>query len=83
MIEIAWAASRTRNCFSSHFSYLQTTNKKKNKMKSQETSAQKILVAVRHMLSKEENFIDIYLKRREELKRTEGQIKLLESDMAD
>ena len=83
LIEIAWAASRTRNCFFSHFSYLQTTVKKKNKMKIQVAIARKILVAVWHMLSKEEDFIDIYLKRQEELKRTEGQIKLLESYMAD
>ena len=83
LIEIAWAASRTRNCFFSHFSYLQTTVKKKNKMKIQVAIARKILVALWHMLSKEEDFIDIYLKRQEELKRTEGQIKLLESYMAD
>ena len=83
LIEIAWAASRTRNCFFSHFSYLQTTVKKKNKMKIQVAIARKILVAVWHMLSTEEDFIDIYLKRQEELKRTEGQIKLLESYMAD
>lgn len=83
LIEIAWAASRTRNCFFSHFSYFQTTVKKKNKMNIQVAIARKILVAVWHMLSKEEDFIDIYLKRQEELKRTEGQIKLLESYMAD
>lgn len=52
-------------------------------MKIQVAIARKILVALWHMLSKEEDFIDIYLKRQEELKRTEGQIKLLESYMAD
>ena len=52
-------------------------------MKIQVAIARKILVAVWHMLSKEEDFIDIYLKRQEELKRTEEQIKLLESYMAD
>ena len=52
-------------------------------MKIQVAIARKILVAVWHMLSKEEDFIDIYLKRQEKLKRTEEQIKLLESYMAD
>ncbi|SCQ23540.1 hypothetical protein TFUB22_01684 [Tannerella forsythia] len=36
-------------------------------MKIQVAIARKILVAVWHMLSKEEDFIDIYLKRQEEL----------------
>ena len=65
LIEIAWAASRTRNCFFSNFSYIQTTVKKKSKMKIQVAIARKILVAVWHMLSKEEDFIDVYLKRLE------------------
>lgn len=66
LIEIAWAASRTRNCFFSNFSYIQTTVKKKSKMKIQVAIARRILVAVWHMLSKEEDFIDVYLKRLEE-----------------
>ena len=52
-------------------------------MKIQVAIARKILVAVWHMLCKEEDVIDIYLKRREELKRTEEQIRLLESYMAN
>ena len=52
LIEIAWGASRTRNCFFSYFSYIQTTVKKKSKMKIQVAIARKILVAIWHMLSK-------------------------------
>lgn len=63
LIEIAWVASRTRNCFFSNFSYVQCTQKRKNKMKIQVAIARKILVAVWHMLTYEEDFIDIYLKR--------------------
>lgn len=79
LIEIAWVASRTRNCFFSNFSYVQTTIKKKSKMKIQVAIARKILVAVWHMLSKEQDFIDIYLKRLEEQKKMEEQIKRLEA----
>lgn len=82
LIEIAWGASRTRNCFFSNFSYVQTTVKKKSKMKIQVAIARKILVAVWHMLSNEQNFIDIYLKRLEEKRQIEEQIKRLESLMA-
>ena len=35
------------------------------------------------MLSKEEDFIDIYLKRQEELKKAEEQLEQLESHMAN
>ncbi len=63
LIEIAWAASRTRNCFFSNFSYTQTVVKKKNKKKIQVAIARKILVAIWNMLTKEEDFVDFYLKR--------------------
>ena len=43
LIEIAWVASRTRNCFFFNFSYIQTTVKKKSKMKIQVAIARKIL----------------------------------------
>lgn len=79
LIEIAWGASRTRNCFFSNFSYIQTTVKKKSKMKILVAIARKILVAVWHMISKGEDFIDIYLKRLEEQKALEEQIKRLEA----
>lgn len=82
LIEIAWAASRTRNCFFSNFSYVQTTVKKKSKMKIQVAIARKILVAVWHMLSKEEDFIDVYLRRLECQKTMEDCISQLESCMA-
>lgn len=71
LIEIAWVASRTRKCFFSNFSYIQTTVKKKSKMKIQVAIARKILVAVWHMLTKEEDFIDIYLKRLKQEKELE------------
>lgn len=82
LIEIAWGASRTRNCFFSYFSYIQTTVKKKSKMKIQVAIARKILVAIWHMLSREQDFIDIYLKRLEENRKMEEQLKSLESKMA-
>lgn len=82
LIEIAWVASRTRNCFFSNFSYVQVTVKKKRKMKIQVAIARKILVAVWHMLTKEEDFIDIYLKRLEEQELIQRQIEQLESSMA-
>ena len=82
LIEIAWGASRTRNCFFSHFSYTQTTVKKKSKMKIQVAIARKILVAVWHMMSKGQDFIDIYLKKMEELKKSEEQNIQLKSFMA-
>ncbi len=82
LIEIAWVASRTRNCFFSNFSYVQTTVKKKSKMKIQVAIARKILVALWHMLSKEEDFIDIYLKRLEQQKLMEANLKSLESKLA-
>lgn len=82
LIEIAWVASRTRNCFFSNFSYIQTTVKKKSKMKIQVAIARKILVALWHMLSKGEDFIDIYLRRLEEQKLMEEKLKSLEAKMA-
>lgn len=79
LIEIAWGASRTRNCFFSNFSYVQTTVKKKSRMKIQVAIARKILVAVWHMLTKGQDFIDIYLRRLEEQRKMEEQIKRLEA----
>ncbi len=48
-------------------------------MKIQVAIARKILVAVWHMLTKEQDFIDIYLKRLEEQKKMEEQMKRLGS----
>lgn len=63
LIEISWAASRMRNCFYSNFSYTQLTVKHKSKMKIQVAIARKILVAIWHMLTKQEDFIDFYLEK--------------------
>ena len=52
-------------------------------MKIQVAIARKILVAVWHMLSKEEDFIDVYLKRLEKQRAMEENIRLLESFMAN
>ena len=82
LIEISWVAARTRNCFFSNFSYTQVTVKKKSKMKIQVAIARKILVAVWHMLSKEEDFIDLYLKRIQEQEEIQAKITEIESSMA-
>ena len=79
LIEIAWSASRTHDCFFSNFSYVQVTQKHKSKLKIQVAIARKVLVAVWHMLSKEEDFIDLYLKRMEERAKIEAEIQQIES----
>ena len=80
LIEIAWVASRTGNCFFSNFSYVQCTQKHKSRMKIQVAIARKILVAVWHMLSKEEDFKDVYLARLErEQKERERQKQMIDS----
>lgn len=81
LIEISWTASRTRNCFFSNFSYVQCTQKRKTRMKIQVAIARKILVAIWHMLSNEEDFIDAYLKRLEKEAGMQRQIQDLESSM--
>ena len=57
--------SRKRNCFFSNFRYVQCTQKRKNRMKVTVAIARKVLVAVWHMLTKEEDFSDVYLRRLE------------------
>ena len=52
-------------------------------MKIQVAIARKILVAVWHMLSKEEDFIDIYQKRLQEMRETKKQLNELESAWVD
>lgn len=59
LIECAWAASRTQGSFLNKFSYIQVTVRKKNKMKVQVAIARKILVAVWHMFTKDQEYIDI------------------------
>ena len=82
MIECAWCASRTRNCFFSNFSYVQITQKHKNKMKVQVAIARKMLVAVWHMLTKEEDFIDFYLKQLELAEKEKKRREELEKSLA-
>lgn len=51
MIECAWGASRTQNCFYSNFSYIQTVIRRKNAMKVKVAIARKMLVAIWHVLN--------------------------------
>ena len=83
LIECSWGAARTKECFFSNFSYTQIVVKRKNKMKIQVAIARKILVAVWNMLSKKEDFIDLYLKRLEEEKKIQEQIAKIESTMVN
>ena len=52
IVECAWAASRTKGCFFSRFSYHQTQVRKKGKMKLQIAIARKLLICAWHILSK-------------------------------
>lgn len=81
LIEVAWAASRTRDCFFSNFSFVQVTQKHKSKMKIQVAIARKVLVAAWHMLSKKEDFVDLYIRRLEERAKMEAELKQIESSM--
>ena len=58
IIECAWAASRTKDCFFSRFSYHQTVVRKKNKMKVLVAVARKLLIAVWHVLHAETDYVD-------------------------
>lgn len=51
MIECAWGAGRTRDCFYSRFSYTQTVVRRKNAMKVKVAIARKMLTAIWHVLS--------------------------------
>lgn len=82
LIEISWAASRTRKCFFSNFSYVQTVVRRKPKMKIQVAIARKILVAVWHMMTKREDFVDFYLKKLEKEKTLTPQPSQTESQSA-
>jgi len=46
LIECAWAASKTQNCFYNKFSYHQTVVRRKNKMKVKVAIARKMLTAI-------------------------------------
>ena len=51
MVECAWAASRTQDCFYFKFSYIQTVVRRKNAMKVNVAIARKMLTAVWHVLN--------------------------------
>ena len=58
IIECAWAASRTKDCFFSRFSYRLTQVCKKNKMKVLVAVARKLLIAVWHVLHDDKDYVD-------------------------
>jgi transposase len=58
IIECAWGASRTKDCFFSRFSFRQTQVRKKNKMKVLVAVARKLLIAVWHVLHGETDYKD-------------------------
>ncbi len=62
IIECAWGASRTKDCFFSRFSYHQTQVRKKNKMKVLVAVARKLLIAIWHVLHDEADYKDFTVK---------------------
>ncbi len=58
IIQCAWAASRTKDCFFSRFSYHQTQVRKKNKMKVIVAVARKLLVATWHVINDKTDYVD-------------------------
>ena len=58
MIECAWGASKTQDCFFSKFSYTQTAIRKKNAMKVKVAIARKMLIAIWHVLSEGKPYTD-------------------------
>ena len=64
IIECAWAASRTKDCFFSRFSYRLTQVCKKNKMKVLVAVARKLLIAVWHVLHDQTDYKDFDPDRR-------------------
>lgn len=58
MIECAWGASKTQNCFFSKYSYTQTVVRKKNAMKIKVAIARKMLTAIWHVLSEGKPYTD-------------------------
>ena len=62
IIECAWGASRTKDCFFSRFSFHQTQVRKKNKLKVLVAVARKLLIAIWHVLHDETDYKDFYAK---------------------
>lgn len=58
MIECAWGASKTQDCFFSKFSYTQTVVRKKNAMKVKVAIARKMLISIWHVLSANKVYSD-------------------------
>ena len=58
IIQCAWGASRTKECFFSRFSYHQTQVRRKNKMKVLVAIARKMLVAAWHILKEDTVYTD-------------------------
>ena len=65
IIQCAWAASRTKNCFFSKFSYYQTQVRKKNKMKVIVAVARKLLVAAWHVIHDKTDYVDFQKQDRQ------------------
>ena len=65
IIQCAWAASRTKGCFFSRFSYHQTQVRKKNKMKVIVAVARKLLVAVCHVIHDKTDYADFQKQDRQ------------------
>ena len=65
IIQCAWAASRTKDCFFSRFSYYQTQVRKKNKMKVIVAVARKLLVAAWHVIHDKTDYVDFQKQDRQ------------------
>ena len=65
IIQCAWAASRTKDCFFSRFSYHQTQVRKKNRMKVIVAVARKLLVATWHVINDKTDYVDFQKQDRQ------------------
>ena len=65
IIQCAWSASRTKDCFFSRFSYHQTQVRKKNKMKVIVAVAKKLLVAAWHVIHDKTDYVDFQKQDRQ------------------
>ena len=65
IIQCAWGASRTKNCFFSRFSYHQTQVRKKTKMKVIVAVARKLLVAAWHVIHDKTDYVDFQKQDRQ------------------
>ena len=65
VIQCAWAASRTKDCFFSRFSYHQTQVRKKNRMKVIVAVARKLLVATWHVIHDKTDYVDFQKRDRQ------------------